>query len=172
MKTAGRTVDDRIQFSDMQGLEGGIHAVVDNAGLSGVSAVLVIIDSQPGVFTVIIDQKIVTDPVLTHPFLNEIPQIIGRKLGNHPSPQSQHSDPGRHIHLRASGCAQHKFSPIEPLVEGRGQTQHNLSQCQKVKRLMFTDRLLLFSRSGRCLKAHRRQAQKNCRMIRQFHYRI
>ena len=119
METSGGAVQAVIIVRNAQLVDRGILTVIYNTGLSRISTILIIVHTQSGVLVIIVYQIVIADAAETYTVLNIYTQVIGRKLGNDTTTQSQHCRTGDGIQFCTSRLLAEAVASGDTLVIGR-----------------------------------------------------
>ena len=114
-----------------------MFAVIHNAGLSGVYAMLVVIDAKTRIRGAVVNQVVVADAAETDLVFDEFTKLILRQLGNDTRAKPQQGDTGSHIQFRTACALLKHVTARKALVVVRGQTEHNFAKHQGVKAFSF-----------------------------------
>ena len=119
METTGSTIQAVIIIRNAQLIDGGILTVIYNTGLSGVSTILIVVYAQSGILVIIVYQIVIADTAETYTVLDIYTQVIGRKLGNDTTAQSQHCRTGDGIQFCTSCLLAEAVASGDTLIIGR-----------------------------------------------------
>ena len=109
-------------------------AVVNHFRLSGISAVLIIVNADPGCGGLVIHKEIIADPEGTNLAFHEASYIMGRKLGYNACVKTKESRAHCHIQLCASHLLDKGIASGQTLVIRGRQPK---STCPNVRRSKF-----------------------------------